>query len=1850
MPMKKDFYQRALSLFLAVLMVLVCVPTVSFAEDEGQGKLSAEEFRDYSVEEYMDDFEMLQVEEAAQTEQSANSQESVEEILPQDRTAYLSASIDQWRYHVSDEPALDFDRSWLGDQVDFAGLFQLAQAEKRTTYAVFRLNLLLNADVHEGDWFSICLPKWFSCLQAKDADGWAVQSVIAGSDDCWLSGTFREELLSGTALTADMEFSLDAESFAILQDMDVTEQEISLPGSKTMLVWQLPVQEEAVIKEAAIQKALSLLMLAPEQTDDNGIMLLAEGDNQQRSGSYQMNKNPNDYRFYTEYFIGTKTTAGIQRRTVAKVYLEKGERVYFGSSIADSVININETTGGTGVDIVMIMPSGVRKGFDVVRNGVGFIANPTQEANGPKLTAGDESNSSKYTPLYYDVQESGNYSFLFHSQRGATGTNPTAITTTQNWTNQGTYCVAAWDITVVSQQEDLELAEMSLFEDEDLSAEIPEEEFSEALPEEAAQGEIIIEPQPETEEELPEQPTAEEVPAVEELITENASEEAAAMLPAAEEVQLQEQSEELELQEPAFEQRGRAALAAIPDWILPWENYEVKLGRVWADYLALTTGADGKAASLEVYVLTNDGHIYEVNLQDIMPWGFIFFANSMGFTTTGDKPASIYHSFYDNDNNIDKISDEEYVTVRIPDSSVTNTTQQTFRVFFNYPAGELRPQPQQPSEVKNLRLESNAGSGVAHYSQGGRFSFETSQACTVTIEIDLRKVLEEMLADPNTSDEQLKILQDYQKKGSGVIVINGSASTGSNFFPWNGKDSAGVSVPCGAYKQSEIVVNTVSKNGEIHFPMLDAEGFRGGIRIERLTNPDETSFDAYYNNNPLAYGTIEGKGTPVNKSGSYCVLSDGTRSYGNPQPGYFTGSSRSISTLVKDDDTEFVAYHHVPVNTSQETMTYSSSGSTGGGNQAGIDVWTYYSNGAGAHTIATDFAIIPAPDSGEISGTIFNDKDSDTIYKPTGDDRPLKGVTIRLVDKNGVPASQKVELPKLDDEGRFVLDSRGEIVWEKTTTYFETTTDADGIYTFTGVPYGTYYAQVLLTDAQENVLEYLPTTTTKALGVGYLKNGVTAIDPSSGADGASVTLTKKLMSTTTVFDAVYARNAQGETVFDKNNAQSVTISAAKPTASFKNIGYVTGVPLENQKNYRIRKEWASGTTPLSNVTVELYYWDPEGELSDVHHAAGSNLRSGVLLDTQKLSAANGWEYTWMQMDDRLQYYFIEYYTKRMDNGEIQLNDQGQERMVLIGGTMPLYSHVSELMYYPAGLDYYNGHQSDKEPVHYFGDTVPYHPDATTEMEKQTTSDFNALLYDVNYTLLRSEDTYTTILQNSQVYDETQYYVWKDHERELPHFIRKTTGVSSDGTRNYVSEKLSRNPDGTIAGLTATCLDNPEPVRGDSTGMFTVKADGQTVAYYTGTQPGTHTYRMEYGVHSWTTTIHVYDVEPDEIFYYNPFGNSIQLQQGLYEGDTLTWTRVDGEYFNDDTRTRTLEDGAVSGTNAVFGNDIYRVTTYASSLNPDMGSCADLVGIAYSPNGVVSASEAAKLTYSLTDRGSAESYGKGGALTVDLNLPRSSKTGNTQDHLNYANINFQPNATYKGEDGDIFYYMVIVYDEAIVNTFRDPSTIDATQGVVMYTYVKVKPIDIKGELVITKSVTGNFGDPDRLFAMDITLTAPEGGAADDIHYSGGFNAGGKAVEAAVIPGGWSGSQTVTVWVRHESKVWFQDLPRGITYRISEQDVSSDGYSLPKMSFVSPDEEDFVHTGTTWDDTYAEGTVQDPMDEVHVVNTKDIYVGIGTEMDNTPFGLLAVVVLIVVLLLVSKLHPFPILIEENKHGRK
>lgn len=670
---------------------------------------------------------------------------------------------------------------------------------------------------------------------------------------------------------------------------------------------------------------------------------------------------------------------------------------------------------------------------------------------------------------------------------------------------------------------------------------------------------------------------------------------------------------------------------------------KVITGRTYSDFLALTTGAVKFPVSAEYYVVTKDGYIYKVTLDHIQPYGFIFFSNNQGLTTTGLTPSSIYHSVYDRDNNMKYLETDSLVTFHFPNTKDTDIAQ-TNMIFYGEPSPDLKGilynDPVEPQGITEVFFKGHED-GKTYYTQGGTFSFESHGASSVSLVIDFSESIKGVLEDPSTDNHIKGAIRDYYKEGgTGIVEINGATTDGWNEFIWDGRDDNNVQMPVGVYTAEHLHVTAHPKAGEVHFPLLDVEGSVDGLEIERLNgdhgrdedDADDSRYDIYYNNSPLTrYHTIEGYAAPekenkavnIGSGKNYYVLSDGTRSHSNGGSGtnkdnyvsffnatytsngitYTNNQTTNVTSLIRNEN--FVAHRY-----DENGNRVDENGNIISDDDASYtEEPEFIHSPINSHTtrmkFATDNSTYGGGDQAAIDIWTYHESDSQTKVSfhseieiiPNDTVGKIKGRVFYDNDKNKAynePAGDYplkdilVTLVDINGNPIQVTNDIGEPITDQddNPVYYTATTDAYGYYNFNGVYYGgegqskDFYIKVLLTDAQKNAYEQCTTTN----------------------------------------DLCKSSTSQKVTLNDSNRDTG---------AEFKDIGYYS--PPTKYSELTVMKTWNSNVdNQLDKVIINLYQVDPK------------NSAKKSLVGTETLSSNNSWKYTFYNMNKAYKYYVEEY--------------------------------------------------------------------------------------------------------------------------------------------------------------------------------------------------------------------------------------------------------------------------------------------------------------------------------------------------------------------------------------------------------------------------------------------------------------------------------------------------------------------------------------------------------------------------------------------------------------------------------
>lgn len=336
-----------------------------------------------------------------------------------------------------------------------------------------------------------------------------------------------------------------------------------------------------------------------------------------------------------------------------------------------------------------------------------------------------------------------------------------------------------------------------------------------------------------------------------------------------------------------------------------------KPGRLFTYYLAALTGGNSNPVQSNMYVVTKDGFQYRINGRGSDPYGWISYANAVGFSDSDGTP--LYHDvlavptrdvqaqnqLFEVQGGVSLALPEFPMFVGLPDDAALT--------YLNFPTKAI------PPSVMDLAFAGIATTNITTPGKGGTFSFNTNVAGTYEFVISRDGVN----FDPTKPENRV-----YRKN----LTVPGAVT-----IMWDGLDNAGVEFPVGDQYKARASVH----GGEVHFPSLDVENsIAGGPEVEMLNSPGTTCFafngrctGAFYDDR--GYQTANGTlvGTAIN--GTLCAADAGL--VPNPlvadvQTGYDSaGTERSFGFAVGGNS---------------RTKVCDLDG--GFGDKKGLDKWTYY--------------------------------------------------------------------------------------------------------------------------------------------------------------------------------------------------------------------------------------------------------------------------------------------------------------------------------------------------------------------------------------------------------------------------------------------------------------------------------------------------------------------------------------------------------------------------------------------------------------------------------------------------------------------------------------------------------------------------------------------------------------------------------------------------------------------------------------------------------------------------------------------------------------------------------------------
>ncbi|MBQ0028733.1 MAG: hypothetical protein KBS96_09050 [Lachnospiraceae bacterium] len=328
-------------------------------------------------------------------------------------------------------------------------------------------------------------------------------------------------------------------------------------------------------------------------------------------------------------------------------------------------------------------------------------------------------------------------------------------------------------------------------------------------------------------------------------------------------------------------------------------------GRTYTDALIWTIGDNisGNEVILNesVYALTSDGFEYEIDFNGLDPFGFVFFTNKRGLLVSSDDHEdghyrSLARSVKSKRNQLDDLIE---MGVHLNSIPTTDKDESYFITFENADAELLQHYTGNAAlaDDESIGTNTNAykdfnfkglnsiedGKGTEGY--GGYFSFNYDKSLESTDKI--LPSTYEIIID-FTGNETLEKEYGYAKGTHNEVILSNTLVNGENKIFWNGKDEHGNVVIGDDSGINYSIVSFNVKAGEVHFPLLDVENNRYGIKVAMQNNIsgidkskiyyDNSDSDEYGKNIGDREEKLTGASSDTgamefsNNAGDYCVI------------------------------------------------------------------------------------------------------------------------------------------------------------------------------------------------------------------------------------------------------------------------------------------------------------------------------------------------------------------------------------------------------------------------------------------------------------------------------------------------------------------------------------------------------------------------------------------------------------------------------------------------------------------------------------------------------------------------------------------------------------------------------------------------------------------------------------------------------------------------------------------------------------------------------------------------------------------------------------------------------------------
>lgn len=329
-------------------------------------------------------------------------------------------------------------------------------------------------------------------------------------------------------------------------------------------------------------------------------------------------------------------------------------------------------------------------------------------------------------------------------------------------------------------------------------------------------------------------------------------------------------------------------------------------GRVFTYAFLGFTGGNNRPVFSSLYYVTEDGYRYRQDLRGLDPNGYALYANTFGFL---DDNEPLYKTLRSDSFAVDNLplgvsaQPAEY-PIFFSDIGPGGVAESEAEVVLG--ALDIPLEPPSP-QIGNVGFIGALGGAVTSTGVGGTFRFSTTD--TVSYEIVI-------------SRDGL----DFDAATPGNRVLTGIAYTGLHEVAWDGLDNNRQPFPASA---TPYPYRAYGRNGEVHFPIIDAENNGlgtvavpgGGPTIIRLNGADPDDSTVFFDDRGY-----------VTRSGELIGNLNGTLCPG-PTP---AAADPPVSLAGVDSRSDYRRWQNGSNRNSDCNPT------AGWGDAKGVNLWTYF--------------------------------------------------------------------------------------------------------------------------------------------------------------------------------------------------------------------------------------------------------------------------------------------------------------------------------------------------------------------------------------------------------------------------------------------------------------------------------------------------------------------------------------------------------------------------------------------------------------------------------------------------------------------------------------------------------------------------------------------------------------------------------------------------------------------------------------------------------------------------------------------------------------------------------------------